>query len=67
VYTVNIFKEKEMNMIEIKKITKMPYKDAIPKMKELMEKHNLSIMNVKNLMVIAQNFNYSMAISEPIE
>ena len=56
-----------MNMIEIKKITKMPYKDAIPKMKELMEKHNLSIMNVKNLMVIAQNFNYSMAISEPIE
>lgn len=49
-------------LVEIKKISKMTFKEAIPKMIELRDKHGFTDKDVKNLVCLAKNFKTTLVI-----
>jgi len=49
-------------LLQIKKINKMTLRNAMPEMVKLKKKYNLSDIETKNLIIIARDFSYKMAI-----
>jgi len=51
-------------LLEIKKISKMTIKEAVPKMIALRDKHNFTDMEVKNLVCLARDFNTTLVLKK---